>query len=158
VLTENAAASDGGAINVSIWNGRLTLTGSIITANTARFGAGIYSTGGDMEVQSTLIAGNYGSYGPAVYLSSANDALLVDSCIMSNQVTGDEGFAVELGSFNSYYQAAPRNWWGRRRRPSGARPGSGDSVGDPVISANFRTVPPEYCRLPDRLYLAGLAR
>ena len=63
------------------------MTGSIITANTARFGAGIYSTGGDLEVQSTLIAGNQGSYGPAMYLSSANDALLVDSCIMGNQVT-----------------------------------------------------------------------
>ena len=158
VLTENQAASDGGAINVSIWNGRLTLTSSVVTANTARFGAGIYSTGGDLQVQSTLIAGNQGRYGPAVYLFSANDALLVDSCIMGNQVTSDEGFAVELGSFNSYYLAAPRNWWGATDGPDGAGPGSGDSVDDQVIFANFRTAPPEYCRLPDRLYLPGLAR
>ncbi len=111
VLTQNQADSDGGAINVSIWNGRLTLTSSVVTANTARFGAGIYTSGGDLQVQSTLIAGNKGSYGPAVYIFSMGDALVVDSCIMNNQVTEFGGFAVEVGSFNSYYLSSTLSIW-----------------------------------------------
>lgn len=143
LLTDNRAQSAGGALYQSMFSRGLTITGGAITRNTAPYGAGIYLMGGDLQVRSTHIVDNASSHGAALYLSVMHDAVVTDSCIVNN--TTSNGLAVEMSRFNSYYLSAPNTWWGAADGPSGAGPGSGDSIDDRVIYANFKTSAPAGC-------------
>jgi len=158
VLMGNRAQSDGGALYQSMFSGGLTITGGVIAENTARNGAGVYLLGGKMHIQGASILNNHGNQGAALYLWSMSDALITDSCIANNRASG--GLAVEMGAFNSYYLAAPNNWWGTEDGPSGAGPGSGDSIDEHVIYANFKTSMTEGCPAlrAARLYLPAMNR
>jgi hypothetical protein len=78
-------------------------------------------------------------------LPRPQEAHVADSCIAHNYSTARDGAVVELARYNPYYLSAPDNWWGSAGGPSGAGPGSGDSVGDHVIFTKHKTAPPEGC-------------
>lgn len=158
VLARNSAWRNGGAVYMSIIDEHFTLKGSTLTGNSAPSGAGIYVAGGNVQVTASRILANEGEHGAAFYFDSMHNAVVSDSCIVANRTTEGGATAVELASYNSYYLSAPKNWWGATDGPSGAGQGSGDSIGEQVVFANFLTSQPEGCpeRMSPRLYLPAL--
>jgi hypothetical protein len=111
------SANDGGGVYV--WSGRATLSGTHVCHNTA----------------STYSGGPYG--GGGLYLGSSGEITAVDGCILSNS---DTAVHRQNGTLT-----ATDNWWGAPDGPSGAGPGSGDSVSANVDYANYKTNAPAGC-------------
>jgi hypothetical protein len=153
LLARNEARRKGGAVYISIIDEHFTLKGGTLTGNSAPAGAGIYVAGGNVQVTASRILGNEGEHGAALYFDSMGDAVVADSCIVNNWVTGGAGRAVEMPSYNTYYVSAPNNWWGAADGPAGAGSGSGDSVGERVIFANYKSLPPDGCPLRSSSYV-----
>jgi hypothetical protein len=153
LLARNEARRKGGAVYISIIDEHFTLKGGTLTGNSAPAGVGIYVAGGNVQVTASRILGNEGEHGAALYFDSMGDAVVADSCIVNNWVTGGTGRAVEMPSYNTYYVSAPNNWWGAADGPAGAGSGSGDSVGERVIFANYKSLPPDGCPLRSSSYV-----
>ena len=160
VLARNEARRNGGAVYISIIDEHFTLKGGTLTGNSAPSGAGIYVASGNVQVTASRMLANEGEHGAAIYFYSMRDAVVADSCIVNNRTTEGGATAVEFATYNSYYLSAPKNWWGAVDGPGGAGQGSGDSIGERVVFANFLTSPPEGCpSLPEEhLYLPVLRR
>lgn len=147
LLQGNAAKSRGGAIYLSPGSRGLTMTNSTIRDSTAPYGAGIYAGGGDLQIRSSALLANVGDHGPAIYLDSPQTAVVTNSCIANNWVTSAAGVAVEFPISSTATLSAPNNWWGAADGPSGAGPGTGDSVDAHVLYAPYQATPPDGCPL-----------
>ena len=147
LLQGNVADSSGGGVYIGGGSNGLTMTHTTLSANQAPYGAGIYLGGGSLQVQSANILANVGDHGPALYFAAPQDGVMTDSCLANNWVTGVAGVAVELSPAITATLSAPNNWWGAAGGPSGAGPGSGDSVGERVVFGGFKTSAPAGCPL-----------
>jgi len=79
--------------------------------------------------------------GGGLYLSGDGEITAVDGCILSNSDTAVHQSSSSLGGTLT----ATDNWWGAPDGPSGAGPGSGDSVSANVDYANYKTNAPAGC-------------
>jgi CSLREA domain-containing protein len=140
VVRGNAAAEGGGLFVQSLT--RLLAT-TVADNSASGHGGGIYAQALLRISEASQIVGNLaGGEGGAVYLSSSivDDHRVTGSCIAGN---GDTAV------FNSQTasQAFTENWWGAPDGPSGAGPGSGDSVGENIDFSGFLAAPPSGCEL-----------
>jgi len=162
-VVSNSADRYGGGVYVD--SGSATLNGTQVVSNLARYGGGVYLervgatlnvSGGEISNNSVVTSGGgvYVYWGSAtlsetqVLSNSAYDgggvyvwagsATFTDGCIVYNSDT-----AVENNSIATLN--ARDNWWGMPDGPSGAGPGSGDSVSMNVDYADHKTSPPAGC-------------
>jgi hypothetical protein len=166
VVSGNAATGDansgGGIANTS---GRVSLTNSVISGNTARSAGGIHNESGTVFIDNTTLSGNVSaSSGAAItnlfgtlsitgsrlvnnsdpthgaFLSNAysEPVQITGSCITGNSVTA-------VRNINIANIIATGNWWGSASGPGGVGPGSGDAVSSYVVFSNFLTAPPAGC-------------
>jgi len=131
----NSADGKGGGVYIS--SGAFTQT--TFTFNTAGdLGGAVYVTFGAATFSNTHILTNTATNdGGAIYQASGRTDI-IDSCIVNNS----DASVVRAGG-NLF--TATNNWWGASDGPSGAGPGSGDSVSGSVNFSNFLTAPPAGC-------------
>jgi hypothetical protein len=136
----NTAPRAGGLFNAP--GATMTVRLSTITDNFATLGAGgLLNVNGTLIVtQSALLGNTSDGDGDALYslADSVNATKVTNSCIAGN---GD------IGVFNerSTSQDFTGNWWGDPSGPSGAGPGTGDSIGDSIDFSGWLTTPPAIC-------------
>jgi hypothetical protein len=122
--------------------------GSTVSDNRAEWGGGISSENARTTVTSSRILNNTANFdggGVAISAESLADVVSVTgSCIMGNS---DASFFNDGDSM----QTATGNWWGASSGPSGAGPGTGDSVSAYVDYGGFLTEPILGCEY--RVYL-----
>jgi predicted outer membrane repeat protein len=131
-LNDNYASNGGG---LYLKTGTLGQAGGVVTLthNSAiTNGGGIYVTGGSLALNDTRIISNTAATGGAIY--QANGAAnITSSCVVFNSDT-----AVNVIS-GTMPLVATGNWWGTVDGPSGAGPGSGDSISSGVNYSDFLT-------------------
>jgi hypothetical protein len=116
--------------------------GSTISDNTATSGGGI-CTFGTLTVTGSRILNNTATTnggGVSTYANVVGATSVTGSCIMGNS---DTSFI----NYESALQTATGNWWGSASGPSGAGPGTGDSVSENVDYGGFLTEPILGCYL-----------
>ncbi len=116
------------------------------TAASARpaMAAAIYdnSTGG-IQISNVVFSGNTatGGDGGAIYDNTDAGGPASNNCFVGNTATTGGGlFRGTTPALN-----AINNWWGSASGPSGAGPGTGDSVSSNVTFSPFLTSPPGIC-------------
>jgi uncharacterized delta-60 repeat protein len=171
IVTDNHALATGGAVYGS---GSVTIqNGSLISDNTAgaEGGGAIGMDGGTVLIEDSTVSGNSAENGGALYSPrSAYPALITitNSMLLANTASGEGGVfyndswtnggsvsitgnCVFGNSDTAIYNAttiaetATGNWWGAGDGPSGAGPGSGDSVSANVDYSGFLTTAPDGC-------------
>jgi hypothetical protein len=136
-IGDNSASDNGGGVCVE--QGSATLSGTLVASNSAQYyGGGVYIDEGDATLSGTRIHSNSAtSNGGGLYLADHGKITAVDGCIVHNSDTAVHCVYVKL--------TATDNWWGAPDGPSGAGPGSGDSVSAYVNYANHKTSAPDGC-------------
>jgi hypothetical protein len=126
-ISGNTATRWGGGIgNISFgpapdFGTRLTISDSIVSANSGGDGGGIYSNIGLAEVITSTITNNAASFGGAAISNYRSAFTVNDSCILDNPNTSVFNDAA------APVMDAKDNWWGAPDGPSGVGPGSGDA-------------------------------
>jgi uncharacterized repeat protein (TIGR01451 family) len=129
------SAYNGGGVYVS--SGSATLSSGQILSNTATSdGGGVYVNGGSATVSNVqLLHNTASSTGGALYKCASSALITVtSSCLVGNSATSVYNNSSSLPSLS-----ATGNWWGAANGPSGAGPGSGDSVSANVDYSDFLT-------------------
>jgi RHS repeat-associated protein len=138
VVIQDGSARYGGGIRN---NGTLDATTVQLVGNMASVdGGGIYNDGALTMSESQLKDNTALDDGGAIDSRSSATATVNDSCIM-----GNSNVAVETSSATA--QDFTENWWGAVDGPSGAGPGSGDSVSSNIDYSDFLTA--DNCTLAD---------
>jgi hypothetical protein len=183
IVSGNTAFSGGGGLFNFL--GSATVEATIFDDNSAGWGGGIMVYPGDPEIESTvtvhastisdneavelgggmvnltgtltvtasaLLANTAGEDGDALYsvVDIENATSLNGSCIVGNG---------EVAVFNEFSssQDATGNWWGDPSGPSGAGPGSGDSVGENFDFTGWLSAPPPAgCGVRSRAFLPAV--
>jgi len=174
LLIDNVATNQGGAV---LSKGTLIVDGTTFERNTATNSGGAIATGSGSttSIDGASFGDNVasGTVGGAIVTSDEltvtatsfvdNRAELQDAAVAISATTAD---AVQISSscfigndggvlnLVTAQQDASGNWWGANDGPSGAGPGSGDSVSEKVDFSGFLTVPPAAC-LPLELLANG---
>jgi uncharacterized repeat protein (TIGR01451 family) len=162
-IRHNSAPWGGG---VFVGAGRATLKGTDVVSNSATsYGGGLFISEGSATLTSTQVVSNSaGSHGGGVAVQKGR-ATLTRTHVLANRAPDGGGLygltnlatisanngciaynddrAVDNGSFGTVN--ARDTWWGAADGPSGAGPGSGDSVGANVDYASFKTSAPPGC-------------
>ena len=138
-LVSGNSASSGGGAYVNGPSATLNVRKGGISYNSANwYGGGMYVEEGSATLSGTHVYGNTTTRnGGGLYLAADGEITAVDGCIISNS---DTAVHRQNGTLT-----ATDNWWGAPDGPSGAGPGSGDSVSANVDYANYKTSPPSEC-------------
>ncbi len=141
-----ASGGDGGAIYDNSSNGLVFNGGSVTNSSVSPGGdgGGIYdNSGGGIQISNVVFTGNTatGGDGGAIYDNSNGAGPVSNNCFVGNTATTGGGL------FRSSTPAldATNNWWGAASGPSGAGPGTGDSVSTNVTFLPFLTTAPAIC-------------
>jgi len=159
-ISNNNAGGVGGGIDNN--SGTVTVTNSTLSGNTANFGGGIgnYDT---LNVMSSTISSNTANiFGGGI--DNLGAMTLTNSILYANVGGGIENRGVTMtANYNCILGNVPQsgssvvqngttvpvdatnNWWGANDGPSGAGPGSGDSVSANVTFIPFLTAPIPGC-------------
>ncbi|NNK92336.1 MAG: hypothetical protein HKO87_07875, partial [Acidimicrobiia bacterium] len=114
-------AGFGGGIS-ALYYSDVTVSGSSVSGNTANDdGGGIWAVYSPVTVSGATLTSNSASSGGAIYGDGASPVSVFESCVVGNSDT-----AMSVMSWKS--DKVEDNWWGHVSGPSGAGPGSGDSV------------------------------
>lgn len=127
-FNRNRAGNGGG---LYIMNGPLIQSGGVVTMtynNAITRGGGLYMRS-NLTLNNARILSNAATTGGAIY-HAYGTASVTNSCIVSNNDT-----AVDYAGGGLF--GATGNWWGAASGPSGAGPGSGDSVSSNVNYSGF---------------------
>jgi hypothetical protein len=158
IVSNNAIGYGGGLYTLGA---QPTIEDSIIQANIATYGGGVGFEDSDYLLLRSQIIDNAGAGDSAGLWQIGGTGVFNDGVIARN-ITGGAGAAITspgLTIQNScifendgsdsdvrYPEViAPNNWWGDATGPSGAGPGSGDSIDPGVVYAPFLTAPPAAC-------------
>jgi len=131
-VSSNHATNAGGGLWIQA--GTANLTASSITSNSASGGGAIYNEG-ILVATTTVILNNTGNSEGALVQQGATT--INQSCIVNNS---DPAVFRVINTLD-----ASNNWWGAADGPSGAGPGSGDSVNSNVTFSPFLTSAPSIC-------------
>ena len=166
LTVSNGSATYGGGIGNG---GALALNNSTINGNTGTYGGGIFNTG-TLSINNSTINGNTADYGGGIGTSGTSTLTINNSSISDNTASNQGGGIANFGTLTMggscisgnttgagqdvqhddlYHQLnnAANNWWGAADGPSGAGPGSGDSVNGDVNYTPFLTAPPPACSM-----------
>jgi CSLREA domain-containing protein len=140
IISNNTTVNEGGGIGN---NGTLTLSGSTVSSNSAGTlggGLAIWDTGITTITGSIFLNNTATTSGGAIYIYPTLTSVLsiTGSCIDGNTDTA-------LFNDQAFLQIATGNWWGDPSGPSGAGPGSGDSVSLYVDFSGWLAAPPAIC-------------
>jgi predicted outer membrane repeat protein len=128
----HSATNTGGGLWVA---GNLTVDSSSFIRNRAlKEGGGLFMTNGPVAISNTIILSNTANRGGGLYQAGSGAAVINHSCIVDNWSFG-------IYNAGNLILMATKNWWGSSDGPSGAGPGSGDSVSSKVNFTNFLTTP-----------------
>lgn len=135
------SANEGGGLHNKENSTTVIKNGSIFSGNYAEWGGGGIDNWGTITITGSILRENL-SPGAGDALSSGafaeSTASINGSCIAGN---GDIAVFTDLPT----PQNATGNWWGHASGPSGAGPGSGDSVSANIDFSGWLTVPPAIC-------------
>jgi CSLREA domain-containing protein len=137
-ITHNSVNSLGGGI---LNEGELALEATRLVANVAGgAGGGVFNWGALTITGSALLDNTSFSDGDALF----NDVDVVNATSLSRSCIAGNG---DTAVFNNQpaSQNAVGNWWGDASGPSGAGPGSGDSVSAGVDFTGWLASPPATC-------------
>jgi hypothetical protein len=129
VFSSNTANFGGGIVN----NSSLTIIGSTFSSNEASGRGGAVLNQGILTIKDSLLIANLGG---AIY-NNGSLASIHNSCIVANTLNPETGRVIFSNGSTSLI--ATNNWWGEPDGPSGAGPGSGDSVSTNVVFNPFLT-------------------
>jgi len=143
-VSNSRIAGNSAPWGAGLWNrdGTMTVSASVISANSAvNGGGGILNWNGSLTVTGSVLRDNSADgEGDAVYSSvdTPGATTVTESCIVGNGATAflNEFLAVQI---------ATGNWWGDASGPSGAGPGTGDSVSAGVDFSGWLTEAPAIC-------------
>jgi CSLREA domain-containing protein len=139
-VSNNTAGNDGGGLQNRETGATVVQNASVFSRNSASNGGGLFNMGTFTMTNSTFLKNTSSGEGDAVFsaVGIINATSVTGSCIVDN---GDTAI------FNSQpaSQDAAGNWWGDASGPSGAGPGSGDSVSTGVDFPGWLTAPPAIC-------------
>lgn len=172
-IRQNTApnGSGGGLLNVGV-NAQITISGGILTQNTATTGGAIYNTDGVVDVTGSVINTNsavtagglfnneFGrviitntiftsntsvTYGGALSTNGAT-MRINNSCISNNNSPIGSGIVnLDTGTIPV---DATLNWWGAASGPGGDGPGTGDAIFGNIAFIPFLTSAPSFCAAP----------
>lgn len=97
-LADNTAATGGGAFNA---NGQMSLSGSVISGNTATNGegGGVVNNGGTLTITTSSLTGNSAYDGGGLYNHPSSTALISHSAMISNSVSDPSPDPANGGGF-----------------------------------------------------------
>ncbi|MBN1888516.1 MAG: cadherin-like domain-containing protein [Thermoflexales bacterium] len=139
LIAYNRATTDGGGVKVE--DGRASLNGGRIVYNTAgNFGGGVFVNYGIANLVGVRVLSNTaGVDGGGLYQADINGtATIISACLVNNTDTS-------LACVEGASLPAVGNWWGAASGPSGAGPGSGDSVSTGVDFSRYLSSAPPGC-------------
>jgi hypothetical protein len=139
-VSNNTAGNDGGGLQNRETGTAAVQNASVFSHNSASNGGGLFNMGTFTTTNSAFLKNTAPGEGDAVFsaVGIINATSVTGSCIVDN---GDTAI------FNSQpaSQDATGNWWGDASGPSGAGPGSGDSVSTGVDFSGWLSAPPAIC-------------
>jgi hypothetical protein len=143
---ENNDSVTGGAL-FSLGN-LLIVSNSVFVNNRAGYiGGGIYNASvGPATITDSLFTGNTGVSGAAVMNIPTPGAIPQPATLTGNCIFGHSTYSVVTDN-SLPTTIATGNWWGSPDGPSGAGPGTGDSVDGNVDFSGFLTYAPDSCYL-----------
>lgn len=139
-----ASGGDGGAIYDNSSNGLVFNGGSVTNSDVSPGGdgGGIYdNSSGGVQISNVVFSGNTATTGGAIYDNTDGSGPASNNCFVGNTATTGGG----IFRFTTPALNAINNWWGSASGPSGAGPGTGDSVSTNVTFTPFLTSPPIIC-------------
>jgi CSLREA domain-containing protein len=164
-ISANTVTGAGGGIRNGPVGSVTVSNDSTVDLNAAQWGAGIYTEGGVTIDDSTLADNDATAEGGAVYLADSvlnvtssaflsntgtqgsavfNNVNVVDAAEVNGScIAGNNNTAVYNNTASS--QDFTGNWWGNISGPSGAGPGSGDSVSANIDFSGFLTNEGDTC-------------
>jgi Bacterial Ig domain/Bacterial SH3 domain len=143
----NTVNGDGGGILTGSNTGfpasvSITNNSRVVGNSATGQGGGIFNLGGTglstITITNSVFESNTAAQGGAIYNLSNSSQIVIGSCVIGNSATSI--FNAAATTLN-----ATGNWWNAMSGPSGAGPGTGDSVNANVNFAGFLTAPPLSC-------------
>jgi hypothetical protein len=136
LVFHNQAANGGG-----LWQQNATIdvsSGLFISNSVSSEGGGVFGSAGAVRFDNSVFWENIAANGGALRLNNSGGSTANNSCIMGNSDTA-------LVHLTGGQMNATNTWWGAADGPSGAGPGSGDSVDTGVNFTPFQTSAPDFC-------------